>query len=304
MGRSGTTWVAQLINHDASHRLMFEPFFPARVPEAQPFDYIQYLRPLSREPARVEAARTILAGRIRNPHVDQGNRGFLFRRRIIKEIRCNLMLRWLAALAPRMRIVLVVRHPFAVADSWLRLGWGAEALGRRTDFEIMMAQKALLQDFAELNDIAATIDPNEPLDRILFQWCAFHLVPLRQFAADELFLVHYEKLIDPSSREVDRLFAYLGRTIDPQRLAAARKTPSLTATLPPSNRGAAAPPGADNTARSAGEYARSGPAADDSERSAGEHGDWRQRFSPAQLDRGRRMIEQCALPEWYPHLYL
>ena len=43
-GRSGTTWVADIINHDKRYREMFEPFHPNRVTD---MDFIlthQYMR--------------------------------------------------------------------------------------------------------------------------------------------------------------------------------------------------------------------------------------------------------------------
>jgi hypothetical protein len=65
--------------------------------------------------------------------VDVENTGFVFRRRIIKEIRSNLMLRWLAGISPCTPVVLLVRHPLAVAASWLQLGWGGRGSDARTN---------------------------------------------------------------------------------------------------------------------------------------------------------------------------
>ena len=44
MGRSGTTWGVNIINHDNSYRVLFEPFSPASVVEAEEFEYVQYIR--------------------------------------------------------------------------------------------------------------------------------------------------------------------------------------------------------------------------------------------------------------------
>jgi hypothetical protein len=266
MGRSGTTWVAQLINHEHRYRVMFEPFFPARVPEASPFQYIQYLRPDANDPAQLEAARQILAGRIRNEHVDQDNRGFVFLRRIIKEIRCNLMLRWLAGVAPRMRIVLVVRHPLAVAASWLRLQWGTEAMGTRSDFDILTSQSTLLEDFPELRDLAAQVNARDPFERILFEWCAFHVVPLRQFTQGEPFMVHYERLLRSDGLELERLLAHVGGRVHPRKLQSAMARPSTTS----------------SPRAGAGERAIDTRVSRDS-------------FSQDQIDRAHRMIDSCGL---------
>ena len=127
MGRSGTTWAAEVINCDGKYRIVFEPFNPHHVDEARSFEYIQYLSGENRNIALMTSARGILNGRVSNRWVDRESRPGVFRRRIIKDIRSNLMLAWLGAIAPRMPIVLLIRHPLSVALSWLKLGWGTEA---------------------------------------------------------------------------------------------------------------------------------------------------------------------------------
>jgi hypothetical protein len=156
MGRSGTTWAANVINHDHTHRVLFEPFFPARVSDARGFQYIQYLHPLSRDTLLTKKARRILSGKARNVWIDKENRGLFYRRRIVKDIRCTLMLGWLRMIAGTPPIVLVVRHPLQVALSWMKLGWGSEALGNKTDFDHIVAQAELLRDYPVIAEALKT----------------------------------------------------------------------------------------------------------------------------------------------------
>jgi len=300
MGRSGTTWVAQLIDHDRSHRLMFEPFFPARVPEARPFAYIQYMNPRDDDPQRRAAANRILSGRLRNPAVDRSPRGWLFRRRLIKEIRCSLMLGWLARLRPALPIVLVVRHPLAVTASWLRLGWGTESQGARTDYEVMTSQTRLLQDFPALRDLASHIDPAAPLDRIVFQWCAFHLVPLRQLPDGRPHIVHYENLLLHREAEFERLASFLGIAIRRGALAAAFDQPSATSWH--DDRTADFPIEEFTSRYDSGRDERdaSHVAGRDAGRVASErllH--WQHALSTAQVDRALHLLSLCGLDAWY-----
>ena len=44
-GRSGTTWVSAVINHQGAYRLVFEPFHPGKVRMMRGFRRRQYLRP-------------------------------------------------------------------------------------------------------------------------------------------------------------------------------------------------------------------------------------------------------------------
>ncbi len=57
------------------------------------------------------------------------------------------MLKWLSAIRPGMPILLLIRHPLSVIDSYKTLGWGIEAGGKTSDFDRIIEQKQLLQDF-------------------------------------------------------------------------------------------------------------------------------------------------------------
>ena len=209
MGRSGTTWIANIINHDKSYRILFEPFFPSLVQEAEGFEYIQYMHPLENNPALAKKAKAILSGKPRSLWVDRDNSGMLYRRRIIKDIRCNLLAGWLKIIAPHLPIVLLIRHPLQVAASWRKLGWGVEALGEQSDFEIITSQHRLLKDFPELQAIAKQIDPNKFLDNVIFLWGIFHIVPLRQLQQNEMYCLFYEHLLTQPIKECEKLFDYL-----------------------------------------------------------------------------------------------
>ncbi|HSJ64600.1 MAG TPA: sulfotransferase domain-containing protein [Gemmatimonadaceae bacterium] len=213
MGRSGTTWVAAVVNHDFSHRIVFEPFRPHVVRAAEAFGPFPYVRPADRDGTRVAAAEAILSGRTPRGTVDRGHRGRVFRRRIVKEVRCNLMLGWLQAIRPRMPIVLVMRNPFAVAASWVRLGWGRVPGEARSEVDVILAQDELLEDFPVVSQAASAVDPGDPFERSMFQWAVAHLVPLRQLDMRAAHLLHYEDLILRPDETVDMLAAYLDRSI-------------------------------------------------------------------------------------------
>jgi hypothetical protein len=228
MGRSGTTWVADIVNYDDRHRILFEPFLPHEVEEARPFEYIQYLSPQDTDSARVKAARRILGGKIRHPWVDRENRRLLYGRRIVKDIRCNLMLGWLKAICPSMPIILVMRHPLAVAASWLRLGWGVALEGARDDFSLITAQANLLADFPEIDDLRHRIAPDNPFEKIIFEWCLFHWVPFKQFHVGEVILVFYENFLLTPQQAVADLFSGLKKQVDYEQVHPVLHTQSST----------------------------------------------------------------------------
>jgi hypothetical protein len=218
-GRSGTTWVSDIINCAGGYRFIFEPFHPGEVRIFANFASKQYLRPSDERAQYLQPARQVLAGALRSSWTDRFHRAFLARRRLIKDIRANLLLGWLRANFPNMPIILLLRHPCAVVSSRLALGWG-ENLAET------MAQRELVED--HLRPFEAEIRAaRDAFERHLYLWCIDNYVPLAQFAPGEIHLAFYERFVRAPREETSRLFAFLGEKVDDERLerALARRSP-------------------------------------------------------------------------------
>ena len=100
----------------------------------------QYLRYNDHHSKFLKPATAILSGKIRHEWIDKFNRRIFSRRRLIKDIRAQLFLKWIKYNFPEIPILLLLRHPCAVANSRLKLGWGATL----NDF---LVQEALMDDF-------------------------------------------------------------------------------------------------------------------------------------------------------------
>ncbi len=202
-GRSGTAWVANIVNYANEYRYLFEPFNPFKTVELRHFRYRQYLRPSDEDPAFVLPARLVLSGAVRNPWVDQFNRRLVSRRRVIPEIRANLMLKWLRNRFPETPIVWLMRHPCADANSRMRLGW-------QTHLEEILDQPLLLDDLVgEFRDHIANAATE--FDRHIYLWCVENYVPFRQLAPYDVHVAYYENFCERPKFEFDRLFRYLKR---------------------------------------------------------------------------------------------
>lgn len=205
-GRSGTTWLSELINHRGRYRYVFEPFNPKNVSDFRHFRSKQYLRPDDRREEFLGPARRVLTGEIRDPWTDRFNRTFVARRRLIKDIRANLLLGWMRANFPGMPIILLLRHPCAVVDSRLALGW-------KDNLSETMEQVDLVEDFLlpMETEIRAAGDDFE---RHLFLWCIDNYVPMKQFEPGKIHLAFYENLLVNPEEELRRLFAFLDEDFD------------------------------------------------------------------------------------------
>lgn len=205
-GRSGTTWLSEIINYRKDYRYVFEPFHPGKVDICGNFRSKQYLRPDDGREEYLGPARKILSGGLRSGWTDRFNHRFVVRRRLIKDIRANLLLGWLRANFPGMPIILLLRHPCAVAASRMALGW-------RDNLDETMEQRELIEDL---------LSPMEPeiraardgFERHLFLWCIDNYVPLKQFAPGEVHLVFYEELLAHPKDVFPGLFGFLGRDFD------------------------------------------------------------------------------------------
>jgi hypothetical protein len=122
-GRSGTTWLAEILNRSGSFRYLYEPFNRGQVRQCRHFSARQYMRPSDHRTEYLGVAEAIFSGKIRSGWIDQYNSWGLTRYRLIKDVRSTLMLKWIRDHFPQMPIVFVVRHPCAVAFSRCKEGW-------------------------------------------------------------------------------------------------------------------------------------------------------------------------------------
>jgi hypothetical protein len=205
-GRSGTTWLSRIITHRRGFRYVFEPFNPREVGPFGHFKTKQYLRPDDQREQFIGPARLALTGLLRHPWTDRFNGRIVARRRLIKDIRANLLLGWMRANFPGMPIILLLRHPCAVVASRLDLGW-------KDNLSETMEQRELVEDF--LLPMEAEIRAaKDDFERHLFLWCIDNYVPLKQLGPQEVHLTFYENLLARPEAELQSLLTFLGEDFD------------------------------------------------------------------------------------------
>lgn len=224
--RSGTTWVAELINHDHRLRDMFEPIRPARVEQTSFLRPHQYARPGDDDAELHQLMTEIFAGRLTHARVDFANRRPLYTGLIVKDCFANLLAGWVGRRFPTVRPVLLIRNPFAACLSMLkrpRWYWPIDPAD-------LLAQRDLVEDhLAPFHDtLARTAAEGDDLDKALVTWAVVNLVPLRQFAVDELHVCLYEEFYHQPEDRLAGLLEFTSRA-DPADLDVSREqidTPS------------------------------------------------------------------------------
>jgi hypothetical protein len=260
--RSGTTWVAELLNYDNSYRYLFEPFHPDQASFTRAWLPRQYVKPGETDPKFVGPALQVLLGEVRDMWIEQFDQNPTSLNRLVKEIWANLLLGWLCALVPSMKIVLVLRHPFSVVSSQLTNPWGW-----RADTGNFLEQHALMLDHLEFFQ-KTLMEADCQFDRHLLTWCVENLVPLRQLTRTDAHVVFYEHLLRRPERELRSLFAYLERGWSEDVLEVVARPSALTGVR-------------------------------DREPGATTLTFWRQRLGEEHLARGLRLIETFGLGHLY-----
>lgn len=201
--RSGSTWISNVINHKNEYRYVFEPFFPKYVRAFKSFKYRQYISVHDDDPVLIGKARHVVSGKIRNFWVDRFNKKIICEKRLIKDVRINLLLKWLKHHFQELRIVLLLRHPFAVAHSRMKIGWDAH-------LDLYMNQADLVSDLLHpfIDEIKkCTTD----FEKQVCAWCIENYVPLTQFkGSDDIYIAFYEKFCVDAVHETKSLLRWLG----------------------------------------------------------------------------------------------
>jgi hypothetical protein len=203
-GRSGTTWLSDVIASQIPSRIMFEPFHSELVEEFAKFHYFHYAHPREDNHELYDFCHKILTGDIRNDWIDRQVDHLNPHYRIIKDIRANLFLNWIANNFSKVPIIFIIRHPCAVVLSRMKMCWATD-----TDIEPFLSQPRLIDDFlADKLDIIRRATTPEQKHAVI--WCVSNLVPILQFSSNGLNPIFYENLCLQPEVEIPKIFRTIG----------------------------------------------------------------------------------------------
>ena len=203
--RSGTTWIGNVIAYSTKSRLIFEPFLlnknmefviakKKEIDENQLIRNFQLYIPCHHEykSKNHKEIEKILSGRIRATWSEKQARRGIFQHRVIKEIRANLFLGYIARNWPNIKIVLVIRNPFSVVNSLItktKKGWGFN-----WDIGDAFSQPRLMQDWLQpFSDWMGKT--NGLAERFAHKWCIETLIALHQTSdLENVRVIRYERL--------------------------------------------------------------------------------------------------------------
>ena len=214
-GRSGTTWVSDLINYDKRYREMFEPFHPQLVSDMSFIKPHHYIRPDEFNGEIERISSDIFSGKFTHKRVDSGNRLGLYNGLLIKDIFANLLCYSASLRFQKVKPILLIRNPFSVALSkhkkknWF---WVTEPLD-------LLSQTTLYEDYLipfEGIIRKTSAKKNYILNQILI-WSIINYIPLRQFEPENIHVCFYENIYTEPCNEISKILKFTrGLNSDPQ----------------------------------------------------------------------------------------
>jgi hypothetical protein len=199
-GRSGTTWLGDVINWNNDYRIIFEPFDP-RKNKSVPTKLLRlYINPNYKDRNVFLFWNEVFYGKFRSLWSDRQNRRFFCSNRLVKEIRSNLHLKWLRENFPKIAIVYIIRDPVDVVYSRIEQGWDV-------NLEQIINQKELVS--LHLRPFISEIQSASSLvSKHAFMWSIENYVSLKEMKVKDITLVEYEKL--GQLKYVRNIFSKLG----------------------------------------------------------------------------------------------
>ena len=163
----------------------------------------------------------VFSGTFFHRRVDQGNLKLVYNRLLIKDIFANLFAYWAYEHFPHLKIILLIRNPFAVALSKYKVrDWPW-----MKDPKKFLDQSDLLEDYlSPFEDMIRQVGDSF-LERQILIWSIIHYVLLLQFNSNSLCTIFYEDFYRNPERELLRIANFKSdrgvqaiQAIDPQVL--------------------------------------------------------------------------------------
>lgn len=248
VGRSGTTLLMELLYSLPGYRIVFEPFHPlwgadevlAGSPEL--FPYHDLYRRLNEDDPRLQRyVEKLLRGQVSLASPTGARTKYEVVVRIIKKmfankvlmkcIRANKIVHWIARRFSAKGIYLIIRNPGATIASQIKMGWFP-----KTTEHVRVLRNSLVRlvnRIVELEDkrdsLTRFISSLESAEEVMAAWWALdYSVPLYYRGKGIYHLVYYEHLVQDPEGEIKKIFNYIGTDVPPRAFEVINKPTSTS----------------------------------------------------------------------------
>ncbi|WP_020162406.1 sulfotransferase [Cycloclasticus pugetii] len=204
VGRSGTTWLGNVVSDMLNARTIFEPFIVDKNGEflIEKSGEINLENRVERPVAlwdkdvfesKKKTVENMLFGSIKGHWIDQDAKTGIFSKRVIKLIRANYCIGHIAESWPKVKILFIVRSPDKVVESMLN----QEAKGWKFVWktEDIFSYAASYPEWKKLLMIYDW-DKDSLVDRLTLRWCIEMFIAMQQLrGVENCMVVQYEDLV-------------------------------------------------------------------------------------------------------------
>ncbi|MFZ7127488.1 MAG: sulfotransferase [Desulfobacterales bacterium] len=222
--RSGTTWIAEVLNTIPDSNILYEPLYLRSNPILSEigFRWRTYIRPDEDSPDIRYYFEQILTGKTLNPGtLSRADRNTVpgTRTWIVKFVRANMLMSWLVRQFEVPRPLVVIRHPCAVVSSQLRMG----------SWDHVTAPVECPEFFAEYPEFEKIRRKLRHLDEMLaFSWCLEYFLILKEQKPYPWLLLAYEDLLLNPEKRFSDIFRNFRHEISPEGFRLIGKDSSTT----------------------------------------------------------------------------
>jgi len=163
-----------------------------------------YLRPEESNESFAELIDRVFSHNLYHKRLFSNKLKFRYEGILVKDINANLAVKWVKNNFPEIKIIFLMRHPFAVTSSqgilhnykWLK------------NPQYLFNQKKLNEDYlVNLPDNLRKV--NTTFEKLILIWCICNYIPLMQLEKNDCLFVFYENLAANPKKELKRIFSYL-----------------------------------------------------------------------------------------------
>jgi hypothetical protein len=257
--RSGTTWLMEILQVIPGYICLFEPLNPIYFPESIElgFKSRKYLPPNVDWKDGEEYFRKIFIGRLQpdKSWLEKGDytkknfnnlvsdflgqlkpENFMHQllgdKLIVKSVRLNRLLPWIAERFQMRSMIFIIRHPCAVVASRFKPGTSLPTDISKYVKVSFPTKEEILNEASEINGLNKGL--LDKLKRIKTQeellaasWCLDNFIPLSYQKPYPWIVVSYEKLVKDGEKEINRIFNKIGEKHVPRSAFKHLKIPSV-----------------------------------------------------------------------------
>lgn len=191
---------------------MFEPYHPLLAKEFKTYNYHQYFDKLEENDPILLQYNRVFKGQYYSERVERNNHKSVqynkaYKHLLVKDIYANLFTHSVFVHLKEIKIILLIRNPFAVCSSIMeRKEWGWP-----NDISLFLEDQHLMKNHLHLfRDLMMEIHKTGSyLEKQMLVWSIINYVPIKQFQPQEMYILFYDKLRENPIHELGLLFEFI-----------------------------------------------------------------------------------------------